>query len=367
MVGSPFTFTCRTVFPPEVTWFVNDTEYMVYGSGRGKCYPDSPLPTHYTFNCRYEIFTLTINSVNISQHGTVWRCGFRRGRPESNTIVLEVRGGPGSSLHVNTSSSVYVNEMDDVAVSCAADCFLRCDYTWIFNGKTISNTSILSVSGINRTQTGVYTCTAVNPDTGQTANTTVDVYVQHGPGSTIRLNTPSKLFPEEGSDVAVSCAADCFIRCDYTWKYNDKTVSNSAILSISRIDKSQTGIYTCSAVNPDTRQSANTTVLVDVLYQPVIKRMQLKKPDTKEAVVDEVRPITLICVVDSNPTSSMKLFRGRQLVRQMTNVTSLEYTWREAVCQTSGTYSCEAENSVKSPARHTLELAVECIHQSTIW
>ncbi|XP_041373625.1 Fc receptor-like protein 5 isoform X2 [Gigantopelta aegis] len=56
----------------------------------------------------------------------------------------------------------------------------------------------------------------------------------------------------------------------------------------------------------------------------------------------------------------MKLFRGRRLVRQMTNVTSLEYTWHEAVCQTSGTYSCEAENSVKSPARHTLELAVEC-------
>ncbi|XP_041379698.1 carcinoembryonic antigen-related cell adhesion molecule 5-like isoform X2 [Gigantopelta aegis] len=463
IVGSPFTFTCRTDFLPEVTWFVNNTEYTMHGSGRGECYPMSPLPTFYTFNCTYDIFTLTINSVNISQHRTVWRCGEMFGPPESNTIVLEVRGGPGSSLHVNTSSSVSVNERDDVVVSCAADCFLRCDYTWMFNDKTIRNSSILSVSRINRSEIGTYTCTAVNPDTQQAANTTVHVYVQRvahlttsgpygivgspftftcrtptpeitwfennteymmysngrgecdidilphiprnynvscsyglftltinsvnihqhrtawrcrgfpwestsntivlevrdGPGSTVRVNTPSALIPEEGSDVAVSCAADCFLRCVFTWTFNNKTISNSSILSLPGINRTQNGTYSCTAVNPDTRQSVNTSVHVDVLYQPVIKLLQLKKPDTK-AVVDEVRPITLICVVDSNPTSSMKLFRDRQLIRQMTNVTSLEYTWREAVCQTSGTYSCEAENSVKSPAKHTLELAVEC-------
>ncbi|XP_041372832.1 carcinoembryonic antigen-related cell adhesion molecule 1-like [Gigantopelta aegis] len=276
IVGSPFTFTCRTRPTPEITWFENNTEYMMHCLGRGECHYLSSHPTDYISTCSYEVFTLTINSVNIHQHRTAWRCRGMRYRQASNRVVLEVRDGP---------------------------------------------------------------------------------------GSTVRVNAPSALIPEEGSDVAVSCAADCFLRCDFTWTFNDKTISNSSILSISGINRTQNGTYTCTALNPDTRQSANTSVHVDVLYQPVIKLMQLKKPDT-EAVVDEVRPITLICVVDSNPTSNMNLFRGIQLVRQMTNVTSLEYTWHEALCQTSGTYSCEAENSVKSPARHTLELAVECFPDS---
>ncbi|XP_041372833.1 uncharacterized protein LOC121386101 [Gigantopelta aegis] len=342
IVGSPFTFTCRTRPTPEITWFENNTEYRMHSHGRVECHYLSPHPTDYTFNCSDEIYSLTINSVNISQHGTVWRCGDMFGPPESNTVVLEVRDGPGSSLHVNTSSSILANERDDVVVSCTADCFLRCDYTWTFNDRTTSNTSILSIYRIDISQTGVYMCTAVNPDIRQSANTTVRVIVrrvahlttsgpygivgspftftcrtpptleitwfennteymmysygrgecdidilshiprnynfscshelftltinsvniqQHktasrcremryrqarntivlevrdGPGSTVRVNAPSALIPEEGSDVAVSCAADCFLRCDFTWTFNDKTISNSSILSISGINR----------------------------------------------------------------------------------------------------------------------------------
>ncbi|XP_041373956.1 uncharacterized protein LOC121386967 isoform X2 [Gigantopelta aegis] len=150
----------------------------MYYAGGSECYPMSPLPTDYTFNCTYDIFTLTINSVNISQHRTVWRCGFKRGRPESNTIVLEVRDGPGSKILMDISCSLFPEERNDVTLSCVADCFLRCDYTWKFNDKTIGNTSILSIFRNDKTQTGTYTCTAVNPDIGKSANATVYVGVQ---------------------------------------------------------------------------------------------------------------------------------------------------------------------------------------------
>ncbi|XP_041346676.1 carcinoembryonic antigen-related cell adhesion molecule 1-like [Gigantopelta aegis] len=353
IVGSPFTFTCRNDYPPEVTWFVNDTEYTMHYHPGGRCHSRLSLPTNYTFNCSKRIFTLTINSVNISQHGTVWRCGFRRGPPESNTIVLEVRGGPGSVNIRNTfiKYRIYSHGRGE----CDIDILLHIRRNYTFNCSYELFTLTINSVNIHQHRTA-WRCRGFPWES--TSNTVV-LEVRDGPGSTVRVNTPSVLIPEEGSDVAVSCAADCFLRCDFTWTFNNKTISNLSILSLSGINRTQNGTYTCTAVNPDIRQSANTSVYVDVLYQPVIKLLQLKKPDTK-AVVDEVRPITLICVVDSNPTSSMKLFRDRQLVRQMTNVTSLEYTWREALCQTSGTYSCEAENSVKSPAKKTTELVVEC-------
>ena len=89
---------------------------------------------------------------------------------------------------------------------------------------------------------------------------TISVYFLAGPDCSIRLNTSSPLFVDEGNDVTVACAANCFLKCAYTWTFGGQTVSNTSILSVRKIDRPQTGTYTCTAVNPDTADTANTTV-----------------------------------------------------------------------------------------------------------
>ena len=92
IAGSLFTFTCNIYKPyhDDVTWHENYQTYIISEDRYRYRYYRRPLPAGYTFRKYGRISTLTINPVNISQDGRVWRCG--RGSLSSNKIVLKVRG-----------------------------------------------------------------------------------------------------------------------------------------------------------------------------------------------------------------------------------------------------------------------------------
>ena len=76
--------------------------------------------------------------------------------------------------------------------------------------------------------------------------------------------------------------------------------------------------------------------------------------------VDELTAMALRCDVDSNPRSTIKLLNNSQTLRQVTNSKQAEYMWNEAGCLDTGTYTCEADNRIKSAVSKTMQLVVRC-------
>ena len=94
--------------------------------------------------------------------------------------------------------------------------------------------------------------------------------------------------------------------------------------------------------------------------QSSITSLTLNSKQSMTVTVDELTNMTLRCEVDSNPGSTIKLLNNSQTLRQVTNSKHAEYTWSEAGCLDTGTYTCEANNGIKSTVNKSVQLVVRC-------
>ena len=94
--------------------------------------------------------------------------------------------------------------------------------------------------------------------------------------------------------------------------------------------------------------------------QSSITFLTLNSKQSLTVTVDELTNMTLRCDVDSNPGSTIKLLNNSQTLRQVTNSKQAEYTWNEAGCLDTGTYTCEADNGIKSAVSKSVQLVVKC-------
>jgi hypothetical protein len=76
---------------------------------------------------------------------------------------LKYSDGP-IQIEISPPDTTYtVNETDSVnQINCTADCIPSCTTTWTGPNLSADTTSILNLQNINRSQAGVYNCTAVN-------------------------------------------------------------------------------------------------------------------------------------------------------------------------------------------------------------
>ena len=93
------------------------------------------------------------------------------------TVILSYVDGP-DSVNLNSSSPITVQEGDDVAVSCEANCNPSCSYSWTFTSPINPASRVLTLNNIQRSSAGVYTCTARNTDIQKSLDKKITVDVQ---------------------------------------------------------------------------------------------------------------------------------------------------------------------------------------------
>jgi hypothetical protein len=67
----------------------------------------------------------------------------------------------------------------------------------------------------------------------------------------IEISPPDTTYTvnETGSVNQITCTADCIPSCTTTWTGPNLTAGTTSILNLQNIDRSQAGVYNCTAVN----------------------------------------------------------------------------------------------------------------------
>lgn len=140
------------------------------------------------------------------------------------------------------------------------------EYEWLFDGTVISFTSTLTISSVDVSDGGVYTCTVRNPggDDSESANLLVTPYnvIIRSPFTN---QTVSLLETVNGMREVLTCEAQAFPSPTFSWMKlsgpgSPQTVSRNATLSFSPINFGDEGDYSCIADNGDQTNSAIVTV-----------------------------------------------------------------------------------------------------------
>uniref|UniRef100_A0A8C4TL08 V-set and immunoglobulin domain containing 10 like n=1 Tax=Erpetoichthys calabaricus TaxID=27687 RepID=A0A8C4TL08_ERPCA len=153
--------------------------------------------------------------------------------------------------------------------------------TWKLNGVPLTNDSnhvisghSLTINSASQKDNGTYTCLLQNPFSSQAFNTTVTV--AYGPNNVAVLSsTGSNSTPISyalvGSNVSLQCSADSSPPATILWSVpnspNNQLV-NTNPLSLTNIQASQAGNYTCTAFNSASSSGATSSYTLNVYQYP---------------------------------------------------------------------------------------------------
>ncbi|XP_041372795.1 nephrin-like [Gigantopelta aegis] len=254
-LNRPFTLTCTVSQAANLidkVLFITRASTDAFASLRqnmASCSVFNVARPGYTVSCgsgtdssssSTKTYSLTINRA--AEHDAKdWWCDLSTAKTRSNTFSLQFSRGP-DSVTLSPPPPGSVAEGDSLTVTCAASCNPPCSYSWTLGNQRISATSQLTLTNINRSQTGnVYMCTATNSLIPKSKTKQFTLTVYYGPDS-VQLNTTSPLTVKEGDDVAVPCGAtNCSPSCSFMWKFKSQIKSSSDVLSLNNIQRSSAG------------------------------------------------------------------------------------------------------------------------------
>ncbi|XP_078354372.1 roundabout homolog 1-like [Oculina patagonica] len=311
---------------------------------------------------------LTIINVNRTDSGE-YRCVANNsvGNDTSNVATLDVQYPPEIIVHPEAQANT---EGVNVTLSCIADGNPVPTKSWTRNGfpmNTLGNSRIrfsadkkqLTITNVNRTDSGEYRCVANNSLGNDTSNTaTLDI--QYQPKITAH---PLSNIIKEGHNVTISCKAEGNPEPKISWTRNGIIISFAqhekqlAIVNVNRIDS---GEYQCVANNSVGTDTSNVATL-DVQY--------LDQP--KIIVHPEAQPnkggddVTLSCNATGNPEPTISWTRngfpidtvGNSRIQFLANNNQLTIT---NINRTdSGKYRCVANNSLGNVSSNAATLDIQ--------
>ncbi|XP_048241060.1 contactin-2-like [Haliotis rufescens] len=240
-------------------------------------------------------------------------------------------------------------------------------YIWRRNGIPSVTGRVLDLSPVTRSRGGSYTCLGRNARGTHVSEAALPVTLDVQYGVTVQVKRSTSVTESQTLDVACSVDSHPVATVKWTKKNDAKLTSQTgSTLTITNIQRSQSGTYVCTATNTlspcfgtSVVRSDSAEVKVDVQYKPQILTLSINHA-TNRVTVTEHDSITLMCSVDSNPLSTVKLMKGTKELTAAFNSQTVEYKWT-ADCRHGGIYSCAAENSIDEPARRHLELFVGCL------
>ncbi|XP_069488367.1 sialoadhesin [Ambystoma mexicanum] len=219
-----------------------------------------------------------------------------------------------------------------------------------FSVSSSHNSLKLEIHSVALEDEGKYICSANN--TYGTANASIDFTAE-----TARITvSPSAGIPEgEMANLTCTLSSDSKVGENYTWYKNSEWFSDSSeqTLMFQQISSQDAGSYYCKVWNKEGRKSS-PAIALSVLYAPrnTLIKSFLESREGRLAIIH--------CTTDSNPPSSLTLYRNDQPVaasdpqtqittHQRLSVTSsrnaLKLEIRGVMVEDEGRYLCSARNA----------------------
>ncbi|XP_067831460.1 Schwann cell myelin protein-like [Heptranchias perlo] len=260
------------------------------------------------------------------------------------TLLLDVKYGP----KIAKMSPILVTEGHSVQVNCSVTSNPLSNITWSTSNQNIlasvlNKTLVLQFDNITRREQGLYHCRAWN-DYGK-AKRGINITVNYGPrikainGSAVAL---------EGFTFQRDCLVDSWPPSSITWSKGDTVISNATsnqlTLSIHRVTDSDSGLYTCSALN--SYGATNCSLYISVEYSP--RNLSISSLDSRvinsSIETEEGMSVCLRCSVDSVPASNLT-WRVNGIVRnQSIGSNELWLLFDNVTYKEDGKHQCVAEN-----------------------
>ncbi|XP_041373960.1 neural cell adhesion molecule 1-B-like [Gigantopelta aegis] len=148
---------------------------------------------------------------------TNWWCDLNAARTRSNTFSLQLSNGP-DSVTLSQPPPGSVAEGDSLTVACAASCNPPCSYSWTLDNQLISPNSRLTLTNINRSQTGnVYTCTVTNSLIPKSKTKQLILTVFFSPRLDHRVPFEDRFVTAVGGDVTLTLSVIANPTPTFTW------------------------------------------------------------------------------------------------------------------------------------------------------
>ncbi|XP_036067181.1 carcinoembryonic antigen-related cell adhesion molecule 6-like [Oryzias melastigma] len=297
---------------------------------------------------------------------------------------------PLSSVTVTPQSADLV-EFSSFSLTCSSS-GSSLSFIWMNSSSEVTSSdrvqitdggSTLTVVDVTRYDEQSYRCRVFNP-VSEGISDPVNILVSYGPENTKMSASPSQEFYEEGSDISLSCSADSRPSAQFTWFVNGTKLPDSGPeLTLRNIQFSQRGDYSCQAFNSKTlTNETSPSILISALQkisrvsikastEPFIEgsSVTLTSSEAKFTIVVNYGPenvqiegkdlinendqIKLICSAESTPSATFTWrLNGSEIIGS-----SAEFLKEKAQSSDSGTYTCEAKNTVtekQSTAEHEL-------------
>ncbi|XP_071325172.1 hemicentin-1-like [Trachinotus anak] len=163
-----------------------------------------------------------------------------------------------ASVTSSTNQSVEGNSVN-LTCEAAGSVFTR---KWMKNGADLIQTDnmilynesrVLSFQPLKKTDSGRYSCNISNPLSSEEAE--YNMIVNYGPEN-VQIKGPSTIHLNE--TLTLTCSAESTPTASYTWKLNKTEIlNNSAVFTKHITDLSDSGEYTCEAVNSITERTSS--------------------------------------------------------------------------------------------------------------
>ncbi|XP_027145831.1 hemicentin-1 [Larimichthys crocea] len=284
----------------------------------------------------------------------------------SKEYSLQVYVRPSIRRSEGDSDDVAVTKGGDVTLQCAAEGVPRPAVTWLKDGrpimgqhgaKVLNEGRLLQIKDAKVSDTGRYTCIAVNV-AGQ-ADSKHDISVHVPPSIIGQIKVPENVSVVVKNPVALSCEASGIPLPTITWLKDGRPIKASSSVRVLSGGRSlrlmhaaveDAGRYTCIVSNNAGEERKNFDL--DILVPPSI----VDEGTVVDTKVKEKHNITLTCEASGNPVPDIKWLKDGQLLvpdrrhQVLSHGRFLQISGAQVA--DTGRYSCLASNSAGDRSRH---------------
>ncbi|CAK6971319.1 hemicentin-1 [Scomber scombrus] len=284
----------------------------------------------------------------------------------SKEYSLQVYVHPSIRRSEGDTNDIIVTKGGDVTLHCAAEGVPRPAISWLKDGrpitgqhgaKVLNEGRLLQIKDAKVSDTGRYTCIAVNV-AGQ-ADSKHDISVHVPPNIIGQIQFPENVSVVVKNPVALSCEASGIPLPAITWLKDGRPIKGTSSVRVLSGGRSlrlmhaaveDSGRYTCIVSNSAGEKRKNFDL--DVLVPPTI----MGEGTVVDTKVKEKHNITLTCETSGNPVPEIKWLKdGQQLVPDRRHQVLSHGRFLQisgAQVADTGRYSCLASNSAGDRSRH---------------
>ncbi|XP_066015799.1 hemicentin-1-like [Pocillopora verrucosa] len=350
----------------NVTFFCNATANPLPTTSWTK--DGSPITNYSKIILLADNKVLTITNVSRKDRGK-YRCvvSNKLGNDTAKAAALNVKYRPEITKH---PQNVTETERNNVTLTCNATGNPEPQFSWfkdkhpVIGVKRIylsANNSLLTITDVNRNDSGGYLCVAHN-EVGNDISKIVVLDVQYRPALATQ---PQNDTSTEGKNVTLTCNATGNPEPVLSWFKDENLVKSShrisfsadnKLLKITNVYRTHRGKYLCLAHNEVGNASSKIAIL-NIQYEPEIIT------DPSDDKVKERKNVTLYCHATGNPLPAISWKKDGYSIGSNSRISysakSNELTIINVYRTDSGKYHCVASNSIGNASSVAATLVVE--------